>query len=330
MTYTPKLPIPQQGALVAMIEKSELLAIGNDRLRRLATYASISVATILIGIKLMAWLMTDSVAMLSSLLDSTVDLLSSFVTAYGVASALRPPDHDHRFGHGKAEPLAALAQAAFIAGSSVLLGYEALSRFYHPHEIQNEQFGYVVMGVSIALTLLLVWFQHYVVHRTSSIAIHADRLHYIGDLAVNVAVVISFAMYQWTGIGWFDPIFALIVGVGLAVTAGRIAIQSLHILMDRELSDDDRAKIRKVVESQAGVVGLHDMRTRSDSDRAFMELHVEMDPEISLRDAHNVSDSIMVAVDKVFPGADIIIHQDPAGLEENRLDVQIEQREGTP
>src|SRR3984885_5203201 len=157
------------------MEKAALLAIGNDRLRRLATYASISGAVMLIGAKLTAWFVTDSVAMLSSLLDSTIDLLSSLVTAYGVASALRPPDREHRFGHGKAEPLAALAQAAFIVGSSVLLGYEALSRFYHPHEIQREAFGYGVMALAIVLTVALVEFQHYVIRRTSSMAIGADR-----------------------------------------------------------------------------------------------------------------------------------------------------------
>jgi ferrous-iron efflux pump FieF len=305
------------------MEKAALLAIGNDRLRRLATYASISVAVILIGSKLIAWFVTDSVAMLSSLLDSTIDLLSSLVTAYGVASALRPPDREHRFGHGKAEPLAALAQAAFIAGSSVLLGYEALSRFYHPHTIQSENLGYGVMVLAIALTGMLVWFQHYVVHRTSSIAIGADRLHYVGDLVINIAVVLSFALYQWTGLGWFDPAFALAIAVGLTVTAFRIAMQALSILMDRELPDEDRAKIKAIVAAQPAVRGLHDMRTRSDSDRAFMELHVEMDPQMSLRDAHIVSDSIMIEVQKVFPGADIIIHQDPAGVEESRLDAQI-------
>jgi ferrous-iron efflux pump FieF len=309
-----------------VIEKAELLAMSNDRLRRLATYASIGVAVVLIGAKLVAWFVTDSVAMLSSLLDSTIDLLSSLVTAYGVASALRPPDREHRFGHGKAEPLAALAQAAFIAGSSVLLGYEALSRFYHPHEIQNENLGYGVMGLAVALTAMLVWFQHYVVHRTSSIAIGADRLHYVGDLVVNIAVAVAFALHQWTGLNWFDPVFALAIAAGLTITAFRIAMRALHILMDHELPDEDRAKIKAIVEAQPSVHGLHDMRTRSDSDRAFIELHVEMEAQMSLRDAHMVSDVIMVEVRKVFPNADIIIHQDPAGLEEDRLDAQIARR----
>jgi ferrous-iron efflux pump FieF len=306
-----------------MIDKVELLSIGNARLRRFATYASISVAIVLTVAKLAAFFMTDSVAMLSSLLDSTIDLLASMVTAYGVASALRPPDHDHRFGHGKAEPLAALAQSAFITGSSVLLGYEALSRIYHPHEIQNETIGYIVMVGAIALTLGLIAFQHFVVHRTSSIAIHADRLHYLGDLLVNIAVIVAFSLHQWTGLIWLDPLFAILIACGLTVSAIRIARQALNVLMDKELPDEQREHIKTIVMSHAAVRGVHDMRTRSDSDRIFMELHVEMDPEISLKAAHEIAENITKSISEAIPNADVMIHQDPAGYEENRLDRRI-------
>jgi len=306
-----------------VIHKEHLLAIGNDRLRRLATYASIAVATILIAAKLLAYFMTDSVAMLSSLLDSTIDLIASLVTAYGVASALRPPDREHRFGHGKAEPLAALAQAAFIVGSSVLLGYEALSRFYTPHNIEHEPIGYMVMVLAIVLTIFLVVFQHLVVHRTHSMAIGADRLHYVGDLAINFAVIASFALHQVTGIEWFDPLFAMAIAGGLTFSAWHIAMHALHVLMDHELPEADRAKIKQIVKAQAKVRGIHDMRTRSDSDRIFVEMHVEMDGDMNLRAAHKVADAIMEAICKEFPGADVLVHQDPAGLEEDRLDTQI-------
>lgn len=308
------------------MHKEELLAIGNDRLRRWATYASLSVAMSLIVIKLLAYFMTDSVAMLSSLLDSTIDLIASMVTTFGVASALRPPDREHRFGHGKAEPLAALAQAAFIVGSSVLLGYEALSRFYNPHEIREEFVGYSAMVFAIALTIVLVVFQRYVIRRTQSMAIGADFLHYLGDLAVNVAVCIAFGLHQWLGLSWVDPAFALAIAAGLIYSAGHIATHALHVLMDRELPDEARAKIKAIVEAQPHVRGLHDMRTRSDSDRIFVELHVEMDGEMNLRMAHKVSDAIVDAIRKDFPAADVLVHQDPEGLEENRLDTQIEKR----
>lgn len=307
-----------------MMEKAELLSIKNEKLRRRATYASVSVALFLIAAKLAAYFITDSVAMLSSLLDSTIDLLSSLVTVYGVASALRPPDREHRFGHGKAEPLAALAQAAFIVGSSVLLSYEALSRFYHPKAIENENFGYGVMVLAIALTLMLVQFQHHVIHRTGSIAIKADRLHYAGDLFINLAVMLSFGLQQWTGFTWFDPFFALLIAAALITTAIRIAQDALNVLMDRELPEEERSKIQSIVESVPGVRGMHDLRTRSDSDRIFIEMHVECAADMTLRDAHRVSDSIIKVIRKEFANADVFVHQDPEGLEEDRLDRQIE------
>ncbi len=306
-----------------MLEKEQLLAIGNARLRRQATYASVSVALILIAAKLYAYFMTDSVAMLSSLLDSTIDLVAALVTVYGVAAALQPPDREHRFGHGKAEPLAALTQAAFIVGSSVLLAYEALSRLYHPHDIQNENLGYVVMALAIALTIVLVIFQLYVIRRTRSMAIGADRVHYLGDLAINLAVVAAFGLYQITGLNWFDPAFAIAIAAGMTFSAFRIAAHALTVLMDRELPDEDRAKIKQIVRAQPHVRGLHDMRTRSDSDRVFIEFHLELDADMTLRTAHKVADAITDALHKDFPNADILIHQDPAGLEEERLDTQI-------
>ena len=314
-------------AALSVIGKNELLAIGNDRLRRLATYASVGVSVTLIFGKLFAYLLTDSVAMLSSLLDSTIDLLAALVTAYGVATALCPPDRDHRFGHGKAEPLAALAQAAFIVGSSVLLGYESISRLYHPHALQNETLGYGVMGVAIILSLGLVQFQQLVVGRTSSMAIHADYLHYMGDVAINIAVVAAFVLYQLTGLAWLDPVFAMLISAGMGLSAWRIAVQALNVLMDKELPEDERARICTIVEGHPSVRGLHDMRTRSDGDRIFVELHVEMEASLTLRDAHDVAESIESRLRTVYPNVDLLIHQDPAGLKENRLDEQIAARE---
>jgi ferrous-iron efflux pump FieF len=306
-----------------VIKRIELLAIGDDRLRRLATYASATVAAVLIAAKLTAYFFTDSVAMLSSLLDSTIDLIAALVTLYGVASALRPPDREHRFGHGKAEPLAALVQAAFITGSSVLLVYEALSRFYNPHAITDENFGYAVMALAIVLSIVLVLFQHYVVHRTGSMAIGADELHYAGDIAVNGAVVAAFALHQWTGLDWFDPFFALLIAGGLTFSAYRIAIRALNVLMDRELPDADRDKIKSIVRAQTSVRGIHDMRTRFDGERAVIEFHLELDPAMTLGVAQEIADAIMNNIRKEFPAADVLIHQDPAGVPEPRLDEQI-------
>jgi ferrous-iron efflux pump FieF len=309
-----------------MIDKKEILAIGDDRLRRLATYASIGVASVLIIAKLIAFLTTGSVAVLSSLFDSVFDLVASVITAYGVARALRPPDYEHRYGHGKAEPLAALAQSIFIIGSSVLLVYEAAVRLFHPQAIVHEGVGYIVMGLAVVLTLVLVSFQHHVVHKTNSMAVGADRLHYIGDLAVNLAVVAAFLLHQVTGFNWFDPIFAFGIAAGLLASAVHILKQALFALMDAELPDSQRLLIHSIVMRQAGVLGVHDMRTRSDGDRIFIELHVEMDGHMTLRAAHDLAEKIVAALRAEIRNADVTIHQDPAGLIEERLDVQIEKQ----
>ncbi|MDR3423527.1 MAG: cation diffusion facilitator family transporter [Alphaproteobacteria bacterium] len=311
-----------------MIDKTDILAIDNSRLRRLATCASISVAAVLIAAKLIAWRMTDSVALLTSLFDSTFDLFASLITAYGVARALRPPDRGHRFGHGKAEPLAALVQAVFIIGSSVLLVYEAASRLYHPRAIAHEGIGYGVMALALALTFALVRFQDHVASKTGSVAIRADRLHYVGDLAVNLAVMAAFALQQLTEMVFFDSLFAFGIALGLMVSAVHILRQALLALTDAELPEREREKIRAVVLCQPGVRGVHDMRTRSDSDRVFIELHVEMDGHMTLRDAHELTEKISAALLAVIPNADILVHQDPVGIEEFRLDAQIE-KEGT-
>ncbi len=284
------------------------------KLRRRATYASISLATLLILAKLWGYLETDSVAMLSSLLDSTIDLLASLVTAFGVASALRPPDDDHRFGHGKAEPLASLAQAAFIIGSAVLLGYEALGRFYRSHPMQQEATGYWVMTAAIFSTVALVYFQSYVVRRTNSLAISGDRLHYIGDLAVNCAVVVALLMHQYLGLNWIDPAFAIVISISLCTGAWIIAKQALRALMDEELPEAERQRIHNIASNHKGVRRINRMRTRSDSDRIFVELDVAMDGNLTLSAAHDIAENITDDLRQNFPNADITVHQEPAEI----------------
>jgi ferrous-iron efflux pump FieF len=300
---------------------------GGDKLRRLATLASLSVAGVLIIVKLTAYIMTDSVALLSSLLDSGVDFIAALLTAYGVASAMRPPDHDHRYGHGKAESLAALAQAAIIVGSTVMLGWQAIDRFYHPRAIENDFAGYGAMGVAIVLTLGLIAFQQYVVRKTSSVAIGADRTHYMGDLAVNVAVIAAFVLRAWTGFDWIDPVFAVGIVTALLISAFQILRESMRTLMDSELPEEQRTQICNIAEGVPGVKGIHDLRTRSDGDNIFIDCHVEMDGDMSLRAAHELSVRITTAIIREIPNADVTIHQDPAGLVEERLDNRIERLE---
>jgi ferrous-iron efflux pump FieF len=307
-----------------MVDKQAPLFIGNDRLRRLATLASLSVAAILIVAKFIAYLMTNSVALLSSLFDSVFDLIASLITAYGVASALRPPDREHRFGHGKAEPLAALVQSVFFVGSTLFLAYESITRLFHPQSIENVFVGTDVMVLAVVLTLALVLFQKYVVGKTGSTAISADRLHYVGDVAVNLAVIAAFALSRKTGLVWLDPLFAIGITIMLLLAAYKIFKSAMAALMDAELPQTEREKIRDIVLRQEGAEGLHDMRTRTDGDRVFIELHAEMNGDMTLSAAHDLAEKITAAVAAEFPNADILVHQDPSGAEEFRLDAQIE------
>lgn len=294
------------------------------RLRRWATYASVTTASVLIAAKLFAYLLTESVSILSSLIDSSTDLMASVVTLLGVRHALRPADRSHRFGHGKAEALAALAQAAFIGGSAAFLSIEAVRRLIFPTPIGGTVVGIGVMILSIVLTALLVAFQRHVVRQTGSVAIGADRLHYSGDLLTNLAVIVALLIARYTGVDAVDPLFGLGIAAFLLHGAWGIAVDALNILMDRELPQDDRDRIAAIVLSHAQARGMHDLRTRSSGIGVFIELHLELDPHLDLSRAHDITDSVENRLRAAFGNAEVMIHQEPAGLKDERLDHRIE------
>jgi ferrous-iron efflux pump FieF len=295
-------------------------AIGGSsaRLMRLATYASVTVASILIFVKFGAWLATESVSLLSSLVDSVLDVGASIVNLIAVRHALQPADREHRFGHGKAEALAGLAQAAFIAGSGAFLLLESVGRFIQPQEITNSDTGIIVMVIAIVMTLMLVGFQTYVVKKTGSIAISADSLHYRADILVNVAVIVSLVLaanLQWHVA---DPIFAIVIVLYMSIGAYKIAQQSLDVLMDKEFPDEERKRIKNIAESHAQILNVHDMRTRSSGATSFIQFHAEMPKHISLAEAHEIADEVMYMVEEAFPNTEVLIHQDPEGVDERR------------
>lgn len=288
------------------------------RLMRLATYASVSVASILIFIKMGAWLATESVSLLSSLVDSMLDVGASIVNLIAVRHALQPADHDHRFGHGKAEALAGLAQAAFIAGSGAFLLLESVGRFIQPQEVSNSETGITVMIIAIIMTLLLVGFQTYVVKKTGSVAISADSLHYRADILVNLAVIVSLVLaanLQWHVA---DPVFAILIVAYMSIGAFKIAEQSLDVLMDKEFPEAERWRIKEIAESHDKVINVHDMRTRSSGATSFIQFHAEMPKHISLAEAHDIADEVMYMVEEAFPNTEVLIHQDPEGVDERR------------
>ncbi|HEY1796153.1 MAG TPA: cation diffusion facilitator family transporter [Stellaceae bacterium] len=286
------------------------------RLRTRATYAALAVAVVLIAVKLAAWLGSNSVALLSSLIDSLVDAAASVVNFIAVKHAMSPADREHRFGHGKAEPLAALGQSAFLVGSALLLLAEAAQRLMSPQPVENGLAVIVVMVFSTIAAAGLVAFQRHVVGLTRSLAIGADEIHYRGDVILNLAVIAAIVLSTWLKLPLLDPIFGAGAGIWIIWRAIGIMRLSLTQLMDQELPDEERAHIRGIAERHPGVSAVHDMRTRVAGPTAFIQLHLEMDGSMNLLRAHEITDGVEAELREAYPAAEIIIHQDPAGLEE--------------
>ena len=297
---------------------AQMAANDADRgtLMRNVALAAVGTATFLVIIKTVAFVLTGSIAMMASLADSALDVIASFVNLLAIRHALTPADDEHRFGHGKAEPLAGLAQSAFIGGSAVFLVIESIRRIVEPHIIHNGDTGLLIMAVSVVVTLVLVIAQQIVVRRTGSIAIGADRMHYLSDILVNMGVAAGIVLAAKFGITIADPVVGLMVAGVLAVGVFHVFRQSYDQLMDRELPDADRARITQIALRHADVRNLHDLRTRAAGVTSFIQLHIEMDPALSLMRAHAVSDEVEAAIHTAFPNAEILIHQDPEGYED--------------
>lgn len=286
------------------------------RLMRAATYASVAVGSALLLIKLAGFIATGSVALLSTLVDSTLDAAASVINLLAVRQALTPADREHRFGHGKAEPLAGLGQSAFVVGSALFLIGQAAQRLVTPEPVEHTGFGMAVMAASIALSVVLLWFQRLVLKRAASLAIRADALHYAGDLALSAAVMVALFLDDRFGWRLADPLFAIAIALVLVWGAWRIAHSSLDLLMDRELGEPERQRIVTLCRTHPEVLGVHDLRTRSAGQQSFIQLHLELDPALTLARAHIISDEVEAKITAAFPAAEVIIHEDPAGVPE--------------
>lgn len=288
------------------------------RLIKAATYASVTVAVILVAIKTWAWRETDSVSLLSSLADSLLDVLASLLTFWAVRFSLSPADAEHRFGHGKSEGLAALFQSVIISASGAYVCYEAIRRIIVPEPISHAGTGIVVIVASLGATVALVLFQRHVSRQTGSVAIAADAMHYRTDLAVNLSVLAALALTAWTGIQLLDPLVGLGVAAYILWGAFGIASQSLDILLDREIPDEDRDRIRALALEHPAVLGFHDMRTRHGGANYIVQFHLELDPAMSLTRTHVILDEVEDRIRAAYPGCEIIIHPDPLGFAEPR------------
>ncbi|MDH3841536.1 MAG: cation diffusion facilitator family transporter [Chromatiales bacterium] len=282
----------------------------NATLLKRVTLASTLTALVLIALKLVTWLWTGSVSMLASLVDSAMDAIASLINLLAVRYALVPADDEHRFGHGKAESLAGLAQAAFISGSALFLLLHAVDRILHPAPVQRTTLGIAVIVFSLALTLALLTYQRYVIRHTGSVAIRADALHYATDVLSNLGVIAALLLAQF-GLPIFDPILAIAIAGYILIGAWRIGRDSLDHLMDRELDDAVREGIKQLALEHTEVRGIHELRTRRAGQTSFIQLHLEMEPQLTLAEAHAIADMVEAQIRAAVPASDVIIHQDP-------------------
>jgi ferrous-iron efflux pump FieF len=288
--------------------------IAAGTLNRSAAFASIAVASLLAAMKGWAAWTTESTAMLGSLADTVLDLVASIATLIGVWIAAQPADSKHRFGHGKAEALAAMFQVVLISISSIGLALRAIEQSLTGGRTADAEGGIVVSLIATAATIALLAWQRHVIRRTASLAIATDHLHYQSDLALNVAVIAALALDQYAGVHHADPLFGFAIACWLGWNAWRASHRAIDQLMDHEWPEEKKQRFIQVLSRHPDLRGVHDMRTRTAGNLDFVQFHVSVDPNITVREAHRVMDAIEAQLVLEFPGTQILIHPDPEGL----------------
>lgn len=293
-----------------------------------AATLSVAVALTLVISKLVAWTLSGSTAVLGSLADSGLDLIGSAVAFLGVRWASEPPDAEHRFGHGKAEAVSSLTQIVLISGSALFVLYESIRQLISPEPLSNGGVAMGVMALSLTLSVILISVQTIAMKKSGSLAIEGDRAHYLGDVIANAGTLV--AVFLAVSVGWVraDALAGILAAVFLGHAAWSIGKRAMPQLMDEELTPALREKIIAIVRADPDVMGFHALRTRRAGDRKYIQMHIELDPELTLRDAHVIADRVELALYEAFPDADIILHQDPYGDSEphdrfgQRLDIE--------
>ena len=281
-----------------------------------AALASVAMALTLLVVKGYAAWHTGSVAMLGSLADTGLDLLASLVTLYGVKLAAEPADHDHRFGHGKAEALAALFQVVLITASAIGIAWRAVERFGNPAVNEDAALGIGVSVLAILATGLLLAYQRSVIRQTGSVAILADNVHYQSDVLLNVAVIAALVLDQYLGVTGADPVFGIAIALWLGWNAFQASSQAIDMLMDKEWPEDQRRAFVEVAAKQPGIRGIHDFRTRRAGSHDFAQFHMEVDGNLTVGAAHDIVEDVEKKLRQVFPQVEVLIHLDPEGHED--------------
>lgn len=298
-----------------MGEQASHLPARAARLMKLASYASVSMAMVLLMAKLITWWRTDSLAMLSSFTDSVFDVLMSLVNMWAVRYALKPADDDHRFGHTSIEDIAGLAQCAFIFAAMAMIMLQSFARLSSPHAVlEHAELGIGVSAFAMLLTTALVLFQGYVARRTKSLVIAADRMHYVGDILFNLGVMVAFVLSTYFGLWWADAAMAILIAAIVLVSTWPLGKRAFNNLMDREMPDEEKKLILSIIDGMPEIHGYHNLKTRYSGAKAFVQLHVDMDANLNFREAHRIIDKLEHAIVDAFPGADVIVHPDPRDL----------------
>lgn len=280
------------------------------------TALSVGTAGILVAAKLTAWLLSGSVAMLASLADSALDLAASLTTFFAVRYAASPADLEHRYGHGKAEAFASLMQALLVAVSAGLLMRESWHRFVDPHPISASGIALGVMALSIVLTMALIWAQNRAIKQTGSLAVTGDRAHYAADLAANGVVIAGLVLAGLFGVLKADPVVGFAVSLWLLWTGWQVGSSAFESLMDRELPDTERERILALAADDERVLGVHQLRTRASGPFIHIQMHMDLEPQQSLADAHEIVVAAERRIMDAYPAADVLIHPDPQGQAE--------------
>ena len=268
---------------------------------------------VLIAIKGYAYFQSHSAAVLATLTDSMVDASISVLMLLALHYSLRPADNSHRHGHGKMEGVAALFQAAFLSGAGMFLAFEAIRRFFAPEPVDNHLLGIGVALVAVVLSILLVAVQSYCLKKAPSLAVEADQAHYSTDIALNATVIIALAVSYYGGPAWVDPAGAILIGLYYGWTARKIGLKAVDMLLDRELPAAVRERIKDIIRRHPDILGFHDLRTRKSGMVIHISFDVEIDPELRLKEAHDIVRALEEDIIADYPYAEIIIHKDPYG-----------------
>lgn len=287
----------------------------NNKLVKIASYASVITAIIIMGAKTYGWLVTESQSILASLIDSMLDISSSVINLIAIRVSLLPPDDNHRFGHEKFQDLAIFSQSIFFFASCLFTLFSSIKALFFESSLADHEMGASAMYLCVLLTLILVCFQSYVIKRTNSRIISADKLHYFSDLISNIAVIIS--IYLSMTFWYIDALVGIAISLYIMYASYKLFRVAIRNLADEEFDPTEKEKILEIVGKSSHAKGIHELKTRYAASKPFIQFHLELDGDITLNEAHAVADGIMSSLLKEFPEAEITIHQDPEGLEKD-------------